>query len=588
MTLEIALVLGLLIGAVALFISNRLPPDVVALLIFVVLLVSGLIPLEAGLRGFSNSAVMTIASMFVLSEGLRRTGLVSWVVRLLERVARRSAGFAIFLLLLCTAGLSAFVNNTAVVALLIPVALALSETMRRSPSKLLLPISYASMFGGVCTLIGTSTNLIVSEVAQQRGIEPLGMFEFTPLGLLFTAVGIVYLTTIGARLLPERRPASDPSGAYQIGNYIAEVVISERASSTGKPLMHADFVRELQVDVLDIWRNGVPLLPLPDRMLQKGDILRVRCDAEKLRRLKEEYGLIPLPDTETHTEPEQQMLVELVVLPGASVIGQSLKQARFRNHYGATVLAMRHRQTTVLEQLADIPLQAGDTLLARIDKDRLPELLASSDFLVVSQAELTARRLGKALMAGAIMVGVIVVASFGWQPTVIAAVAGALLMVLTRCLKPEEAVQAIDWRLLMMLGAMLALGTAMEETGTARWLTLQLFGVAGNLGPWVMLSAFYLLTSLLTEVMSNNATAVLMAALAIEVAEVLGVSARPFLFAVAFSASSSFMTPIGYQTNTMVFNIGQYQFSDFMRIGAPLNLLYWVIASLLIPVIWHF
>lgn len=588
MTLEIALVLGLLVGAVALFISNRLPPDIVALIILVVLLVSGLIPLEAGLRGFSNPAVLTIASMFVLSEGLRRTGLVNWVVRLLDRVARKSAGLAVFLLLLCSAGLSAFVNNTAIVALLIPVALALSETMRRSPSKLLLPLSYASMFGGVCTLIGTSTNLIVSGVAQQRGIEPLGMFEFTPLGLVFTAVGMVYLTTIGMRLLPERRPVGDPSGAYQIGNYIAEVVLSERASSAGKLLMHADFVRELQVDVLDIWRNGVHLIPFPDRTLQKGDILRVRCDAAKLRRLQEEYGLIPLPDTETHTEPEEQVLVELVVLPGASVIGQSLKSARFRNRYGATVLAMRHRQATVLEQLADVPLLAGDTLLARVDKTRLPEILSSSDFLVVSQFELTPRRLGKALVAGGIMLGVVAVASLGWQPTVISALTGALLMVLTRCLEPEEAIHAIDWRLLIMLGAMLALGSAMEESGTARWLTLQLFGIAGNLGPWVMLSAFYLLTLLLTEVMSNNATAILMSALAIEVAEVLGVSARPFLFAVAFSASSSFMTPIGYQTNTMVFNIGQYQFGDFVKVGAPLNLLYWLIASLMIPLIWRF
>ncbi len=588
MSLEIALVLGLVVGAVALFISNKFPPDVVALIILTVLLVSGLLPLEQGLRGFSNSAVITIACMFILSEGLRRTGVVQSLVRWLGRVALRSRGLAVFLLLCCSALLSAFVNNTAIVALLIPVALSMAETARYSPSKILLPLSYASMFGGVCTLIGTSTNLLVSGVAQQRGIEPLGMFEFTPLGLIFTTVGMVYLMLIGMRWLPERRPYADPEHAYQIGDYIAEVVIGEHARSAGELLMNADFVKELGVGILDIWRDGVHLAPLPDRVLRKGDVLRVQSEKSKLQRLQSDYGLIPLPDSGARPPTDEQVLVELVVLPGASVIGHSLKSFRFRNHYGATVLAMRHRQTTLLEQIADTPLQAGDTLLVRVDKARLPELLNSPDFLIVSQTEQVAHHWTKALLAGGIMVGVIVVASLGWQPTVIAALCGALLMVLTRCLKPEEAVQAVDWRLLIMLGGMLALGKAMEETGAARWLTQQVLHTFGGLGPWVLLSVFYLLTSLLTEMMSNNATAVLMSALAIEVASAMGVEARPFLFAVAFAASASFMTPIGYQTNTMVLNVGQYQFSDFVRVGTPLNLLYWAIASLLIPIFWRF
>ncbi len=588
MTLEIALVLGLVVGAVALFISNKFPPDVVALIILTVLLVSRLLPLEQGLRGFSNSAVITIACMFILSEGLRRTGVVQSLVRWLGRVALRSRGLAVFLLLFCSALLSAFVNNTAIVALLIPVALLMAETARYSPSKILLPLSYASMFGGVCTLIGTSTNLLVSGVAQQRGIEPLGMFEFTPLGLIFTAVGMVYLMLIGMRWLPERRPYADPEHAYQIGDYIAEVVIGEHARLAGELLMNADFVKELGVGILDIWRDGVHLAPLPDRVLRKGDVLRVQSEKSKLQRLQSDYGLIPLPDSGACPPTDEQVLVELVVLPGASVIGHSLKSFRFRNHYGATVLAMRHRQTTLLEQIADTPLQAGDTLLVRVDKARLPELLNSPDFLIVSQTEQVTHHWTKALLAGGIMVGVIVVASLGWQPTVIAALCGALLMVLTRCLKPEEAIQAVDWRLLIMLGGMLALGKAMEDTGAARWLTQQVLHTFGGLGPWVLLSVFYLLTSLLTEVMSNNATAVLMSALAIEVASAMGVEARPFLFAVAFAASASFMTPIGYQTNTMVLNVGQYQFCDFVRVGTPLNLLYWAIASLLIPIFWRF
>ncbi|MCS6924051.1 MAG: SLC13 family permease, partial [Fimbriimonadales bacterium] len=491
-------------------------------------------------------------------------------------------------LLIFTAFLSAFVNNTAVVALFIPLTLALSETARLSPSRLLLPVSYASMLGGVCTLIGTSTNLIVNGVAQERGIAPLGMFEFTPLGLIFTGAGLAYLFAIGMRLLPERRPAADPADAYRLSAYITEVELTEKSKAIGKRLMDADFVRDLGLEVLDIWRNDVRLLPLPDRILQEGDILRVRCNLQRLQQLQGAYGLKLVAEEQAHAETEPPLLVELVLTPSSSLVGETLRSSRFRNRFGATVLALRHRQEMALEQFADTPLEAGDAILVQVERERLPELLRLPDFIFVSQTEATRPRPLKALLAGVIMVGVVAIASMGWYPTSVTALTGALLMVLLGCLKPDEAVQSIDWRLLIMLGAMLGLGAAMETTGAARWLTTTVVAPLGALGPIVALSGFYLLTSLITEVMSNNATAVLMAALAIEVAAALGVDARPFLFAVAYAASASFMTPIGYQTNTMVFGIGQYQFSDFVRVGAPLNLLFWILATLLIPRFWGF
>ncbi|GIV09567.1 MAG: membrane protein [Fimbriimonadales bacterium] len=588
MTLEIALTLGLLVAAVALFISNRFPPEIVALILLATLLLSGLIPIEKGLRGFSNDAVITIAAMFVLSEGLQRTGFIGWIARGLEKLARRAAWLAVGALLLLTALLSAFVNNTAVVALFIPLTLALSESARRSPSRLLLPLSYASMLGGVCTLIGTSTNLIVNGVAQARGIAPLGMFEFTPLGILFTSVGLAYLFLIGMRLLPERRPAAALADAYQLSAYITEVELTAKSKAVGRRLIDADFVKELGVEVLGIWRNKVRLLPLPDRILQEGDLLRVRCNLQRLQQLQGAYGLKLVLEEPSHAEPEPPLLVELVLTPSSSLVGETLRTSRFRNRFGATVLALRHRQAMALEQFADTPLEAGDAILVQIERDRLPELLRLPDFILVSQVEAVRPRPLKALLAGLIMAGVVTVASLGWYPTSVTALTGALLMILTSCLKPDQAVQSIDWRLLIMLGAMLGLGTAMETTGAARWLTTNFIGALGALGPIVALSGFYLLTSLLTEVMSNNATAVLMAALGIEVAAALGVDARPFLFAVAYAASTSFMTPIGYQTNTMVFGVGQYQFSDFVRVGAPLNILFWILATLLIPRFWGF
>ncbi len=589
MTLEIALVLALAGGAVALLISNRLPPELVALLVLTALLMGGLIPLEKGLQGFSNSAVITIASMFVLSEGLRRAGLISRLARLLQRLTTRTPLGAFLLLLLLTAFLSAFVNNTAVVALFIPLTLALAESMKRSPSRLLIPLSFASMFGGVCTLIGTSTNLVVSGVAQQRGLPPLGMFEFLPLGLVFTAAGLLYLLLVGSRLLPDRREVGDPRRAYHLSEYITEVVLTPDSRAVGRPLMHADFVKELGVDVLDIWRDGLRLVPLPDRILQAGDVLRVRCNLQRLQQLQAEYGLRS-PSGAQHpiVGDDGWMLIELVITPDASIVGQTLRSMRFRNRYGATVLALRHRQEMVLEQIADVPLQAGDVLLVQIESERLPDLLRSRDFALVSQIEAVPLRPQRAWMATLIMLGVVISAAMGWYPVVVSALVGAVLMVITGCLKPEEAVQAIDWRLLIMLGGMLALGNAMEHTGAARWLTSQMLIALGSLGPMAVLSGFYLMTSLLTEVMSNNAAAVLMSALAIEVAAALGVDARPFLFAVAYAASASFMTPIGYQTNTMVFNVGQYRFGDFVRVGTPLNILFWLIATLLIPLLWRF
>lgn len=588
MTLEIALTLGLLVAAIALFISNRFPPEVVALILLAMLLVSGLVPVERGLRGFSNDAVITIAAMFVLSAGLQRTGVIGWMARGLERLARRAAWLAVVALLLMTAFLSAFVNNTAIVALFIPLTLALSETARQSPSRLLLPLSYASMLGGLCTLIGTSTNLIVNGVAVQRGIEPLGMFEFAPMGLIFTGVGLLYLLVIGMRIVPDRRPTADPADAYRLSAYITEVALTPNAKAVGKRLMDADFVRELGVEVLDIWRNGVRLLPLPDRILQADDLLRVRCNLQRLQQLQGAYGLLSVTDEPQHAAHEPPLLVELVITPNSSLVGQTLRNSRFRNRFGATVLALRHHQEMALEQFADIPLQAGDAIVVQIERERLQELLRLPDFILVSQVEAARPRPIKAALAALIMTGVVLVASMGWYPTSVTALVGALAMMLTNCLKPDEAIQAIEWRLLVMLGAMLGLGIAMETTGAARWLTVNLVGTLGALGPIVVLSGFYLLTSLLTEVMSNNATAVLMAALAVEVAAALGVDARPFLFAVAYAASASFMTPIGYQTNTMVFGIGQYQFGDFVRVGLPLNLLFWILATLLIPRFWGF
>lgn len=592
MTLEIGIVLAILAASVVCFVTERLPVDLVALLVLLALLISGILTPEQAISGFSNMATVTVGAMFVLSSGLTRTGLVELVGKRLTVAGRFGLRPTMLLLMVLTGAISAFINNTAAVAIFLPVVLGLARETGISPSKLLIPLSFASMFGGVCTLIGTSTNILVSSIATQRGLPAIGMFEITPMGLIFFAAGALYMVTAGAKILPDRRTGDDLTQSYGMGAYLTEIVVLPESRAVGRTLRDSPLVRDLDLDVLEIHRDGRTISsPGPQTVLEAGDVLRARCDLEKIRLAEAQEGIVlksGLKWRDADLESAEAALVEAVVAPGSGLEGKTLKEAGFRQKYGGTTLAIRHREEIMRSRLGMTRLRSGDVLLVEIRRDRMDSLKNNPDFVIVSEVGLDEPRRKKLPLALAIVAGAVISASTELIPVVGSAILGAVLLILTRCITLDEAYKAIEWRVIFLLGGLLPLGLALESTGAAKLLSSWLVGTFGIWGPIALVSAFYLVTTLLTEVMSNNATAALLAPIAMSTAATLGVSPRPFLIAVTFAASASFMTPVGYQTNTLIYGPGQYRFADFLKVGIPLNLLFWVLATLLIPYFWSF
>ena len=588
MTLEIFLVCGLVLSAVILFATERLPVDLTAMIIMGAMLLSGMISAEDAIGGFSNPATVTVGAMFVLSAGLFKTGAVNLLGNSLARLGRISFWLVLVVMMLMVGVLSAFINNTAAVAIFLPVMLTIAKDCGFSAARLLLPLSFASMFGGVCTLVGTSTNILVSSIAERHGLQPIGMFEPTSLGLLFFGAGSAYLLLVGIRLIPKRGGAAERGPTFGSGDYQIEIVLGPEARSVGTVLADSPLLHDVSIRSVEVFRNGKRLeQTMQELVLQVGDHLKLRCDLENFRKLKERQGIALRQETGAAAD-EEAALVEAVVAPGSTLDGRSLKQARFRSRYGLTALAVRHRGRVMREHLEEMQLKAGDVLLFEVAQKQLQLLRDDRTFVLVSQVELPNFRKSRMLTAIAIVTGVVLAAATGAVPIVAGAIVGCILMVLTRCLTLDEAYGSINWQVIFLLAGVLTLGTALETTGAARLLGGLLVEHLGSLGPVALVSGLYLATSLLTELMSNNATAALLAPIAIAAAESLGIDARPLLMAITFAASASFMTPVGYQTNTLIYGPGQFRYADFLKVGTPLNILFWILATIFIPRFWPF
>ena len=589
MTWEIAFVLGLTVCAVVLFVTEKFSTDIVAILVMIVLLVFRVLTPAEGLAGFANTATVTVGAMFVLSAGMFRSGAVNFVGKALGRLARHSSRLMLFVLMVGVGVLSSFLNNTAAVAILIPVVIVVARRAKTSPSKLLMPLSFASMFGGMCTVLGTSTNILASSIAEQAGLGAFSMFEFTKLGIIFFAVGVAYMMTLGRRLVPDHRGQGDLTTSFGLGDYLTDLVLQTESKSVGHPLASAPLVKELNIDVLQILRGEDTLRPTPETILREGDVLRIQGDLRTINELKGRAGVtfgMSVKWRDEHLQSTDTRLVEAVVGPSSPLAGKSLTESRLRENYGASVLAIRQHGTLRQGQFENITLMPGDALLIDVPNDQIEHLTQQRVFLVVSRAGIPRFDWRKASKAVAIVVAVVVVAATGLLPIVAAAATGALMMVLSGCVSTEEAYGAIEWNVLFLLAGMLSLGAAMEKTGASTMLADGMIDSVGGLGPLALLAAFFGATMLLTEVMSNNATVALLLPIAITTAQAIDIDPSAFMFAVVFAASSSFMTPVGYQTNTMIYGPGQYRFKDFVRVGAPLNLIFWVLGTLLIPWFW--
>jgi len=588
-TLEIGFVLLLTIVAVVLFVTEKFSTDIVAILVMVVLLVSRVLTPAEGLAGFANTATVTVGAMFVLSAGMFRSGAVNFVGRGLGRLARHSSGLMLFVLMVGVGVLSSFLNNTAAVAILIPVVIVVARRADTSPSKLLMPLSFASMFGGMCTVLGTSTNILASAISEQAGLGALGMFEFTKLGVIFFAVGVTYMMAVGRKLVPDHRGRGDLTTSFGLGDYLTDLILQAGSKSVGRPLASAPLVKDLGIEVLQIRRGEDTLRPTPETILCENDVLRIQGNLRTINELKDRAGVAFGMSVKWRDEDLQSTdtrLVEAVVGPSSPLAGKSLAESRLRENFGASVLAVRQHGTLRHSEFENITLMPGDTLLIDVPNDQIEHLTEQRVFLVVSRAGIPRFNWPKAAKALAIVVSVVVVAATGLLPIVAAAATGALAMVLSRCISTDEAYGAIEWNVLFLLAGMLSLGAAMEKTGASTMLAEGMVNAVGGFGPIALLAAFFGATMLLTEVMSNNATVALLLPIAITTAHSIDANPRTFMFAVVFAASSSFMTPVGYQTNTMIYGPGQYRFVDFVRVGAPLNLIFWILGVLLIPWFW--
>ena len=589
MTLEIGFVLLLTIAAVVLFVTEKFSTDIVAILVMVVLLVSRVLTPAEGLAGFANAATVTVGAMFVLSAGMFRSGAVNFVGRGLGRLARHSSGLMLFVLMVGVGVLSSFLNNTAAVAILIPVVIVVARRADTSPSKLLMPLSFASMFGGMCTVLGTSTNILASAISEQAGLGAFGMFEFTKLGVIFFAVGVTYMMTVGRKLVPDHRGRGDLTTSFGLGDYLTDLILQAGSKSVGRPLASAPLVKDLGIEVLQIRRGEDTLRPTPETILCEKDVLRIQGNLRTINELKDRAGVAFGMSVKWRDEDLQSTdtrLVEAVVGPSSPLAGKSLAESHLRENFGAWVLAVRQHGTLRHSEFENITLMPGDTLLIDVPNDQIEHLTEQRVFLVVSRAGIPRFNWPKAAKALAIVVSVVVVAATGLLPIVAAAATGALAMVLSRCISTDEAYGAIEWNVLFLLAGMLSLGAAMEKTGASTMLAEGMVNAVGGFGPIALLAAFFGATMLLTEVMSNNATVALLLPIAITTAHSIDANPRTFMFAVVFAASSSFMTPVGYQTNTMIYGPGQYRFVDFVRVGAPLNLIFWILGVLLIPWFW--
>lgn len=593
----IVLTLTVLMIALISFIAEWLPIDLTALAIAVVLMLLGLVSPEEGISGFSNTATITVMAMFILSAGINRTGVIQIARDWLLQWGGKRLSRQIFAMGMMVGPISALINNTAVVAIFLPIVEDWARKQRISPSKLLIPLSYATILGGTLTLLGTSTNILASGISQQLGYGEFGVFQFTPLGICTFSVGIIYLAFVAPYLLPRRKASNRDrlNQDYDLRNYLSEVVVTPQSNLINQTLRESEIQRKFDLDVLELIRDKVRFAqPLADKKLKSGDILVVRSSRDDLLKIREERGLDILPDVqfkqeEAKTESLESVLTtgeekiaEVLILSNSRLIGTTLKDLRFRQRYNVTVLAIRRGAELVQGRLGRIPLRFGDLMLVQGPKQSFVGLQTTRELLVLEERDAETLRPDKAKIAVAIVAAVVLLAAFTPLPILVTALTGVLLMVIAGCLKPGEVYGSVRWDVIFLLAGLIPLGIAMSNSGTTQWLADRLIGLGGGLPGYWMLVFFYVITAFLTELLSNNASVVLILPVAAQVAQSLDFNPLAFMFAVTFAASSSFMTPIGYQTNTMVYSPGGYKFFDFTRVGAPLSFTLMLVTPLLI------
>ena len=601
-TVNILVVFAIIAAALVLFITEPVPIDITAIGVMVALIVLEpwtQVDAATGVGGFSSSATVTVLAMFVLSEGIRQSGLINMIGAWIAETFGDSPFKQLLAVLGLSGGTAGFINNTPVVAIMIPMVTAISQKTGVSPSKLLMPVSFMAMLGGMLTLIGTSTNILASDVSARLIGEPFSMFEFTQLGLIVLLTGGVYLATVGRYLLPERIQIDDELiEGFEMTEYLTEVVVRDDSPLIGKTVTQSLEDLDIDADIVQLIRDDRAFTePLGPKEIREGDVLVLRTDRESLITLVDAEGLDLAPDAavsedqlttedETIEAETEQNLVEVIISPEAPLIGETLETLNFRDRYDATVLAIRRGGRIIHARMDERRLRAGDTLLLQATEETIRRFSNDRNFVVGGRLTRPDFRTNKIPIAIGIIAGVVGLAALEVVPILVSALGGIVAMVATGCVKPNEVYSSVDWSVIFLLAGLIPLGVAMERTGAAEWLASVVVVSSGGLDAVIVLGLFYLFTALITNVVSNNASVVLMIPVAIDTAEAIGAEPFSFVLAVTFAASTAMLTPIGYQTNLMVYGPGGYKFTDFFRLGAPLQLILTVVTTLGIVYFW--
>ena len=595
MTPDIILVLELLFFGFIMFVTEMFSIDVTAMILLTILFTLGYLTPAEALSGFSNPAVITIAFLFIISKALQKTRILEYLIIRVRRLADRSIllGRAVYLFTIGVA--SAVVNNTAIVAIFMPVSIRLAQKYKMSPSKMLIPLSYAAILGGTLTLVGTSTNLLVNSIyIETPGVEPMGMFEFMRYGLILMAVGLLYILFIAPMILPSRTSTSSLTKNYRLGGYLTEMKITAESPLNGKTCLERGINKNYDVMVLDILRDGKMITNMIRlTRLREGDILFVRGTLENFLRMKEVEKVALLTDeklTQEELEQEDNVVVECLITDKSDMVGKSLMTGNFRRRFGAFILAIRREGTIVREKIAHVILSAYDTLLIYGPENKINELSKTSEFVVLGEVDAELKKQRFWWMTIVVIIGTITLAALGFMPIVKSAMLGVVILLALRILTPQESYQSINWQVIILISALIPVGIVIQKTGTADWIAGFISSATRSVPiewqPRVLLALIYFITIFLTEISSNAATAIIMTPISLAVAQQMGFDPRAFVFAVAFAASASFITPVGYQTNLMVYGPGGYKFSDYIRVGFPLALIFWVMAIFVLPILW--
>lgn len=595
MTPDIIFVVSLIFLGFIFFVTELFSIDVTAMVLLSILFLFGYLTPEEALSGFSNPAVLTIAFLFIISRALQKTGILEYLIIRIRRLADRSIllGRTVYLL---TIGLaSAVVNNTAIVAIFMPVTIRLAQKYKMSPSKMLIPLSYAAILGGTLTLVGTSTNLLVNSIyINVPGVEPLGMFEFMRYGIILMVIGLLYILLIAPMLLPSRTSTSSLTKSYHLGGYLTEMKITPESPLAGKTCLDRGINKNYDVMVLDILRDGKMVRnSIRLTRLRVDDILFVRGTLENFLRMKEVEKITLLTDeklTQEELEKDDNIIVECLITNKSDLVGKTLMSGNFRRRFGSFILAIRREGLIFRKKIAHVVLNAYDTLLIYGPESKVDSLSKTGDFVVLGEVDAELRKQRFWWMTIIVIICTISLAATGIMPIVKSAMIGVVVLLALKIISPQESYQSINWQVIVLISALIPVGIVIQKTGTAEWIGGFISSIAKSAPPeWqpqVLLALIYLLTIILTEVSSNAATAIIMTPVAIAVTQQMGFEPRAFIFAVAFAASASFITPVGYQTNLMVYGPGGYKFSDYLRVGFPLAFIFWILAIFVLPILW--